>query len=128
MTNSIQFTKYLKKNENEKYKEWIKQHEKDYYFAIVKIEKDYYAVAFEWGDRAAWAVRVKKKRGGARQGAGRPRKYNVPVCIRLKPTEKLCLEDTAKVCGFKNTSELLKEIIKDIDAYRMIVHHFKNKK
>ena len=49
---------FLKEFDMPVYKEWLKEHENDYYFGVVEVENSFYAVAFEYGDRAAWAVEI----------------------------------------------------------------------
>lgn len=41
------------------FKAWLHEHFDDYYFAVVmSTDDDFYAVAYEWGDRAAYAIAI----------------------------------------------------------------------
>jgi hypothetical protein len=40
------------------YKEWLSAHENDYYFGIVRVDRYYYAVAYEDYTTPAWAVEI----------------------------------------------------------------------
>lgn len=43
----------------EEYKEWQKKHFEDYYFAVVQSKQgDFYVVAYESGNRAAFACEI----------------------------------------------------------------------
>ena len=41
------------------YNDWMSEHFDDYYFAVVmSVDSDFYAVAYEFGDRAAYAIKI----------------------------------------------------------------------
>lgn len=43
---------------SENYTEWLKSHENDYYFEVVRVDRYYYAVAYENYTQPAWAVEI----------------------------------------------------------------------
>lgn len=49
---------FLKELGTEYYTEWLKNHESDYYFQIVRVDRYYYAVAYEDYTTPAWAVEI----------------------------------------------------------------------
>lgn len=40
------------------YKEWLKSHENDYYFEVVRVDRYFYAVAYQDYTTPAWAVEI----------------------------------------------------------------------
>ena len=66
-----------------------------------------------------------KNRGGARKGAGRPKKDTKAVCVRITEEEKIYLEVIAKRCRLKNISELLSRIANEIELGGRIEDYFK---
>lgn len=40
------------------YAEWLKSHESDYYFEVVRVYESYYAIAYEDYTTPAWAVEI----------------------------------------------------------------------
>lgn len=49
---------FLKEIGTESYEEWLKIHESDYYFEVVRVDRYYYAVAYENFTTPAWAVEI----------------------------------------------------------------------
>lgn len=49
---------FLKELGTEDYTEWLKNHESDYYFQVVRVDRYYYAVAYEDYTTPAWAVEI----------------------------------------------------------------------
>lgn len=43
---------------SEDYKEWLKSHENDYYFEVVRVGDTFYAIANEDYTAPAWAVEI----------------------------------------------------------------------
>lgn len=43
---------------SEEYAEWLKSHENDYYFEVVRVDGSFYAVAYEDYTTPAWAVEI----------------------------------------------------------------------
>lgn len=43
---------------SEEYKEWLSEHENDYYFDIVRVDRYFYAVAYQDYTTPAWAVEI----------------------------------------------------------------------
>lgn len=42
----------------EEYIEWLKNHEDNYYFEVVRVGESYYAIAYEDYTTPAWAVEI----------------------------------------------------------------------
>lgn len=49
---------FLKGLGTEDYTEWLKNHENDYYFEVVRVDNTYYAIAYEDYTTPAWAVEI----------------------------------------------------------------------
>ncbi len=49
---------FLLKLGSENYTEWLKSHENDCYFEVVRVDRYYYAVAYEDYTQPAWAVEI----------------------------------------------------------------------
>lgn len=49
---------FLKGLGSEGYAEWLKDHENDYYFEVVRVDNNYYAIANEDYTTPAWAVEI----------------------------------------------------------------------
>lgn len=49
---------FLEEIGSEEYKKWLKDHESDYYFEIVRVGDTYYAIANENYTTPAWAVEI----------------------------------------------------------------------
>lgn len=49
---------FLKGIGSEDYKEWLKSHESDYYFEVVRVDGSFYAIANEDYTTPAWAVEI----------------------------------------------------------------------
>nr|DAH55615.1 MAG TPA: hypothetical protein [Caudoviricetes sp.] len=49
---------FLKGLGTEEYAEWLKSHENDYYFEVVRVDRYFYAVAYQDYTTPAWAVEI----------------------------------------------------------------------
>lgn len=49
---------FLKGLGSEEYAEWLKSHENDYYFEVVRVGETFYAIAYENYTLPAWAVEI----------------------------------------------------------------------
>lgn len=49
---------FLASQGSEEYKEWLSEHESDYYFEVVRVDGSFYAVAYEDYTSPAWAVEI----------------------------------------------------------------------
>lgn len=49
---------FLKEIGTESYEEWLKSHENDYYFEVVRVDRYFYAVAYQDYTTPAWAVEI----------------------------------------------------------------------
>lgn len=49
---------FLKGLGSEEYAEWLKSHENDYYFKVVRVGETFYAIAYENYTSPAWAVEI----------------------------------------------------------------------
>lgn len=49
---------FLKEIGTEEYTEWLKSHENDYYFEVVRVDRYFYAVAYQDYTTPAWAVEI----------------------------------------------------------------------
>lgn len=49
---------FLKEIGSEDYASWLTEHENDYYFQVVRVDRYFYAVAYEDYTTARWAVEI----------------------------------------------------------------------